>query len=55
MCFQMARNLLLSVVLWLAAADLLSAFYLPGVAPRDFKPHDLVEVKVNIMTIAKNY
>ena len=43
----MARNVILSVLLCLASADLLCAFYLPGVAPKDFKPHDLVEVKVN--------
>ena len=44
----MARTMILSVLLCLALADLPSAFYLPGVAPRDFQPHDLVEVKVTI-------
>lgn len=49
----MARNRILSVLLCLASADLLSAFYLPGVAPRDFQPHDLVEVKAIKLTSVK--
>ncbi|KAI0240055.1 Transmembrane 9 superfamily member 4 [Lamellibrachia satsuma] len=51
--YEMARNVILSVLLCLASADLLCAFYLPGVAPKDFKPHDLVEVKAIKLTSVK--
>jgi transmembrane 9 superfamily protein 2/4 len=44
-------GLLLLSVIWLLPS--VSAFYLPGVAPRDFKKGDDLQVKVNKLTSTK--
>ncbi|XP_052159397.1 transmembrane 9 superfamily member 7-like [Oryza glaberrima] len=47
------RRLLLAAALLLSAASPARAFYLPGVAPRDFQKDDELQVKVNKLSSTK--
>ncbi len=49
----MASQLGLALLLW-AATSVVDAFYLPGVAPQDFKKKDVMFLKVNKISSIKN-
>uniref|UniRef100_A0A0E0E300 Transmembrane 9 superfamily member n=1 Tax=Oryza meridionalis TaxID=40149 RepID=A0A0E0E300_9ORYZ len=52
-CRRGRRLLLLAAALLLSAASPARAFYLPGVAPRDFQKDDELQVKVNKLSSTK--